>query len=107
MASLDIPERRSFVRVVYGAARRPRLAVNGRIYEVADINQSGLRFIGSEMPPPSDRLAGTVTFPDGRSLHIEGRVEWWQDHQAGVSFDRLIPEGIIQREQRNAILAAD
>ncbi|MBI9085518.1 MAG: PilZ domain-containing protein [Desulfobacterales bacterium] len=104
MESSDTRERRSFVRVLYGPAQRPRLAVGGLDFEIADINQSGLRLHSpGSMTFPSPFL-GTVAFCDGQTIEIQGRVEWHQNEQIGLSLDRLIPERIIEKEQRYAIL---
>ena len=104
MESSDKRERRSYVRVVYGPSQRPCLAVGGYDFEIADINQGGLRLVVSGPTAFPNPFSGTVTFRNGQTIEIQGRMEWHQDQQIGLSLNRLIPQQIIEKEQRYAIL---
>jgi hypothetical protein len=103
----QIPERRNFVRVVYGSGQGPWLTLDDRVFEIADMNQGGLRFITAFEPKIRGTVSGTVEFRDGKSVRIQGHIEWHQDNQSGMSFNALIPESVIQSEQRQAILRGD
>jgi hypothetical protein len=98
-------ERRGFERIEYGhdSGERPVFLSGGGAYEVADCAERGLRYV-----PPSDRLPaigsevrGTVRFPDGPEVPVEGVVVRAGGEGVAVNFTQLwIDKEVIERERR-------
>ena len=98
-------ERRGFERIEYGQdpGERPVFLSGGGAYEVADCAERGLRYV-----PPTDRLPaigsevrGTVRFPDGPEVPVEGVVVRAGGDGVAVNFTQLwIDKEVIERERR-------
>jgi hypothetical protein len=102
--SYEGPERRSYARIVYRPNVRPRLNVGANGFEVLDINEGGIRFQNLNQVPLYERVTGSLTLLDGDVVDIDGKVEWQEGGEVGVSFEFLIPSAIIEKEQRHIIL---
>jgi len=98
------PERRNYARIVYKPKLRPCLTVGARELEVLDINEGGMRFENLDKVAFNDRLAGSMTLLNGDVIEIDGKVEWQENGEVGLSFEFLIPSDIIEKEQRHIIL---
>ena len=98
-------ERRGFERVEYGheTGERPVFLSGGGTYDVVDCAERGLRYV-----PPSDRVPavgsdvrGTVRFPDGPEVPVEGVVVRAGDDGVAVNFtQKWIDKEVIERERR-------
>ena len=98
------PERRNYARIVYKPKMRPRLTVGTKEYEVLDINEGGMRFENLNHETFIERLNGSMTLLNGDVVEIDGKVEWQENGEVGLSFEFLIPSKIIEKEQRHIIL---
>lgn len=98
------PERRGYARVVYKPKTRPCLTVGANEFEVLDINEGGMRFENLDQVPLNERLTGSMTLLNGDVVDVDGKIEWHESGEVGVSFEFLIPSEIIEKEQRHIIL---
>jgi hypothetical protein len=97
-------EKRNYIRIVYNPGKRPRLATLRTEFAVTDISEGGIRFLntaGIELP---ELILGTLTFLDDETIDIDGKVEWQQNHEVGLSLKYMIPAATIEKEQRHIIL---
>ena len=97
-------EKRSYPRIVYNPGKRPRLAAGDTVFEVTDISEGGIRFINADDITLPDLIKGTITFLDDETIDIDGKVEWQQHNEAGISLKYMIPVTTIEKEQRHIIL---
>jgi len=68
-------QRRQHYRVVYPLGLQPELKIVGRTFPVIDLSEAGIRFENPEgVKLPGDLLQGTVTFHDGGTEKVMGRV---------------------------------
>jgi hypothetical protein len=98
------PERRNYARIVYKPKMRPRMTVGTREYDVLDINEGGMRLENLNQETVNQRLSGSVILLNGDAVEIDGKVEWQENGEVGLSFEFLIPSAIIEKEQRHIIL---
>jgi len=101
------PERRSFTRVIYKPSQKAELNIESNTYNVMDINESGIRFQNSAGKKIPQFIRGTLLLLSGDRIEIDGKVEWQQDDEVGMSLNFLIPYQDIQKEQRYIILNCD
>ena len=97
-------EKRSYIRIVYNPGRRPRLVAIDSEFEVADISEGGVRFLNSYAAELPEFIKGKITFLDNETIDIDGKVEWQQENETGISLKYLIPAKTIEKEQRHIIL---
>ena len=100
-------EKRCYIRIIYKPGKRPRLTAINSEFEVTDISEGGIRFLNSsalELPP---LIKGQITFLDSETISIDGKVEWQQENEAGLSLKYLIPAKTIEKEQRHIVLNCD
>jgi hypothetical protein len=97
-------EKRSYIRIVYSPGKRPHLATHDTVFEVTDISEGGIRFLNDAEVELSEVIKGTLTFLDDETIDIDGKVEWQQQHEVGISLKYRIPVGTIEKEQRHIIL---
>ncbi len=100
-------EKRSYIRIVYNPGKRPLLAASGNEFEVTDISEGGIRFMNSAAVALPEFIKGTITFLNNETIDIDGKVEWQQGNEAGISLKYLIPAQTIEKEQRHIILNCD
>ena len=105
-------ERRGFERVEYGheAGERPVFLSGGGTYEVVDCAERGLRYVppGGRLPEIGSDVRGTIRFPDGPEVPVEGVVVRAGGHitDAGLKeltgMDKLewLDKEVIERERR-------
>lgn len=101
------PERRSFTRVIYKPSQKAELKIESNTYNVMDINESGIRFQNSAGQKIPQFIRGILLLLSGDRIEIDGKVEWQQDDEVGMSLNFLIPYQDIQKEQRYIILNCD
>ncbi len=94
--------RREHYRIRYPLTGRPRLTISNNEYEVVDISESGLKFLCKKI---NEFRAGSevrleITFNDGGSLHVRGKILRTTEKVSVISFSEDIPFGIILKEQR-------
>ena len=97
-------EKRNYIRIVYNPGKRPRLATLRTEFAVTDISEGCIRFIHADDVALPELIKGTITFLDDETIDIEGKVEWQQHHEAGISLRYMIPVTTIEKEQRHIIL---
>ena len=100
---MNIVDRRAHERVQYGPGERPLLTVAGATYEVLDCSERGLlvaRARGALLAPGLD-LQGSVRFPTGVEVPVEGVVLRAQEDAIAVQFTGIwIPRDVILAEMR-------
>ena len=82
---MSFVERRGFERVEYAPGERPILLMGDQSFEVVDCAERGLRYLPSHgsIPEVGADVRGTVRFPGGPEVEIEGvvvRVLWQNPH---------------------------
>ena len=98
-------ERRGFERVEYSAGERPVFLTGGRAFEVVDCAERGVRFVAERETPPLPEvgtdLRGTIRFPGGPEVPVEGVVVRAGGDGIAVNFTQLwIAKEVIERERR-------
>ena len=90
----DGQDRRKHFRVRYPFSERPKLVITRDEFDVIDISEQGIRF---SLGPV---LSEMVTFHDGESLNLEGKLLRTQDSEVVTQFVKGIPSERIIKEQR-------
>ena len=101
------PERRNYTRVIYKPSQKAVLEIDSSMFDVLDINESGIRFSNPSGLDIPGFIRGILTMLSGTQVEIDGKVEWAQDDEVGVSLNFLIPFKDIEKEQRYIILNCD
>jgi hypothetical protein len=101
------PERRSYTRVIYKPSQKAGLEIDSDRFDVLDINESGIRFSKPSGVKIPEFIRGILTMLSGTQVEIDGKVEWEQDDEVGISLNFLIPFKDIEKEQRYIILNCD
>ncbi len=107
MARDSQDERRRHYRLRYPEAERPTARINDLDYPVVDISEGGSRLLlaGGRGLRRGQQFAGTVLFPDGETVPIEGVVlRSTEKHMAvqlskGISQKRMVAEQKRIREK--------
>lgn len=92
------PEKRSFYRVVYSPNRRPWVVIKDLAFEVTDISQKGLGFLNHKDVMLGGEIEGRVTFTDGDSIDIVGKIGWKKAGQTSLDLSNTIPHSFIKKE---------
>jgi hypothetical protein len=96
-------ERRGFERIEYAPGERPTFLSGGGAFEVVDCAERGLRYVAvsDRLPAVGSDVRGTVRFPDGPEIPIEGVVVRAGGDGIAVNFTQLwIDKEVIERERR-------
>lgn len=98
-------ERRGFERIEYGpeTGERPVFLSGGGTFEVVDCAERGLRYvpISEGLPAVGSDVRGTIRFPDGPEVPVEGVVVRAGGDGVAVNFTQLwIDKEVIERERR-------
>lgn len=101
------PERRNYTRVIYKPSQKAGLKIDSVMFDVLDINESGIRFINPGSVKIPGFIRGILTLLSGTRIEIDGKIEWEQDDEVGISLNFLIPYKDIEKEQRYIILNCD
>ena len=109
MNTLDYtgPERRNYTRVIYKPSQKAELNIVSATFDVLDINEAGIRFLNATGIKIPRFIRGVLTLLSGTHIEIDGKVEWEQDDEVGMSLNFLIPYQDIEKEQRFIILNCD
>ena len=93
---------REHYRVRYPIACRPNLAILNNVYEIIDLSEHGIRFFGNDVSRfHSDmKIDGIITFDDGGSISIKGKIIRIDKNNAVMFLTESIPFGRIVTEQR-------
>jgi hypothetical protein len=96
-------DRRAHERVQYAASERPILTVGGATYGVLDCSERGLLIVGAghALAHAGTDFRGTIRFPTGTEVPVEGVVVRAQEDAVAIQFTGLwIPRDVILAEQR-------
>lgn len=98
-------ERRGFERVEYGRdlGERPVFLSSGVAFEIVDCAERGMRYVppGGRLPEIGSDVRGTIRFPDGPEVPVEGVVVRAGGDGVAVNFTQLwIDKEVIERERR-------
>lgn len=96
-------ERRGFERVEYLPGERPVFLTGGGAFEVVDCAERGIRYVAVPSHPPAvgSDIRGTIRFPDGPEVPVEGVVVRVAGDGVGVNFTQLwIDKEVIEGERR-------
>jgi len=96
-------ERRGFERVEYASGERPVFLSGGGSFEVVDCAERGIRYVArnDRLPEVGTDVRGTVRFPDGPEVPVEGVVVRAGGDGVAVNFTQLwIDKDVIERERR-------
>ena len=98
-------ERRGFERIEYaaGATERPLFLSGGRTFEIVDCAERGIRYVAvhDRVPSVGSDVRGTIRFPDGLEVPVEGVVVRAGNDGVAVNFTQLwIDKEVIERERR-------
>jgi hypothetical protein len=103
-----MPERieRSYHRIHYPIAARPRLWSGRSAFEVLDCCEGGLRYRlgGEDRPAVGETMSGLLRFHRGVELEIEGEVVRVQSGSVALRLTAgRIPFSIILAEQKELV----
>lgn len=98
-------ERRGFERIDYaaGAAERPLFLSGGGTFEIMDCAERGIRYaaLGDRLPEVGSDVRGTIRFPQGPEVPVEGVVVRAAGDGVAVNFTQIwIDKEVIERERR-------
>ena len=96
-------ERRGFERVEYLPGERPVFLSGGGAFEVVDCAERGIRYVAvpNRLPPVGSDIRGTIRFPDGPEVPVEGVVVRVAGDGVAVNFTQLwIDKEVIEGERR-------
>ena len=102
---MSYAERRGFERVEYaaGSGERPVFLSGGGAFEIVDCAERGIRYVAiqNRLPAVGSDVRGSVRFPDGPEVPVEGVVVRAGGDGVAVNFTRLwIDKEVIERERR-------
>ncbi len=99
-------DRREFYRVEYPDGYRPKMVLRHKAgevkkYEVIDISEKGINIVGKEMSElrPKSKIDAQITFTDGESVDIKGKVLRVNEDQVAIYLAKGIPLPRIIKEQ--------
>ncbi|MBU0988261.1 MAG: PilZ domain-containing protein [Proteobacteria bacterium] len=90
-------ERRKFARLVYPPSKRPILKIKNCELEVIDVSERGMKLFNYMQHKLDYKILGTVFFPSGMSIEINGEIAWQYKNEIGL-FNTRIPRFIIEEE---------
>jgi hypothetical protein len=98
-------ERRGFERIEYGheVAEAPVFLSGGGAFDIVDCAERGMRYVppGGRLPEIGSDVRGTVRFPDGPEVPVEGVVVRAGGDGVAVNFTQLwIDKEVSERERR-------
>ncbi|MBW2148868.1 MAG: PilZ domain-containing protein [Deltaproteobacteria bacterium] len=90
----DGTQKRDHFRVTYPYTERPKLTITGEGFDIIDISEKGIKF------SLDTTLRATISFHDGESLHVEGKIIRIRNNEIVVHLSKDIPPERISTEQR-------
>ncbi len=97
-------EKRSFFRVSYQPAKRPKLTLGKHEFEIVNISEGGIRFINNQKIKLAASVRGTAHFLSGTSMDIDAGIVWEQSSEVGLLLKNYIPPAIMEKEKQYVIL---
>ncbi len=96
------PSEREHFRIQYPAAARPEIVLHGRVYDVLDISEQGVRFRGDDeiAVAVGDPLAGQVRFRRTQPVEVRGTVLRVAGREIAAKLDAGVPLKVMIEEQR-------
>lgn len=101
-------QRRSHFRIEYNALNCPILKLAGIEFNVLDLSEAGIRFSmdGFSGLKVEMDISGSLTFRDGESFLLHGKVIRIDDNKVSLTLKKPIPLRKIMSEQRALITSA-
>ena len=98
-------ERRVYYRLGHPYADIPKLMVWGDEYQAIDVSEEGVKFRCDEYSgvKMGQTISATITFQDGESFDLEGKIARIQDNEIAITLSKGIPYKKIVQEQRYLI----
>ena len=94
-------EKRRYYRIEYPALLRPTLKIRKYEFEVVNISEKGVMFLGDKKIKFARWVNGEVTFYDGQCIGVEGKIVWKYEGNVGMFLIiKSIPYAKILSEQR-------
>ena len=94
-------EKRRHFRIEYPASIRPTLKIRKHEFGILDISEKGVRFSADKKVKFGRWVPGNITFYDGETIGIEGRIAWKRGEDIGMFLSiKSIPYSKIISEQR-------
>ncbi len=100
-------ENRQHQRIKFNPGERPVLKIGKDTFEVEDISEGGIKFTTKGAPNLEKNISGTLTFPNGETINIDGNIIWQKEQFLGLSFYDLLPASMINTGQHVAFLKTD
>jgi len=101
---IEHQDRRGLYRVTYPPEARPKLKIKSREFEVINLSEKGIRFLLDKQIEFTKWVRGRVTFQDGESLEVEGKIIWKKPDEIALSLLIIpIPYERVLKEQRYLI----
>lgn len=100
-------ENRQHQRKTFAPGEKPILTIDGKQYIVDDISQGGIKFQTPIDDTIGKDISGTLSFPDGESIDINGNIVWKGEDVAGMSFYNPLSEDVISRDNQVAFLKTE
>ena len=94
--------KREHFRIRYPIACRPGLRLLNCVFEVIDVSEHGIRFSGNKINQLQTEMevSATITFSDGSSLKVHGRILRVDKKVVVMYIPESIPFVKIAAEQR-------
>ena len=98
-------EKRVCYRLAHPYADIPKLMVWGDEYQAIDVSEEGVKFRCDEYSGVKlgQTISATITFQDGESFDLEGKIMRIQDNEIAIKLSKGIPYKRIVQEQRYLI----
>lgn len=93
-------ERREYFRVTYPSAVRPTLRTRTHEFDVVDVAEKSLQFSNPAQIKFLDWVKGTLTFYEGASVEIEGKIVRRHNDAVVLYLITPIPFSRMIQEQR-------
>ena len=94
-------ERRRYYRIEYPASMRPILKIRKHEFEVVNISEKGVMFLADKKIKFGRWVSGEVTFYDGQTVGIEGKIVRKYENNIGMFLTiKSIQYSKILSEQR-------
>ena len=97
-------ELRKYFRLEYPPDEYPVIRIGRNPFPVLDISERGIRILNASQARFAEWIRGTITFFDGESIDLEGRIVWEKNGQIGIQIVVTpIPLARIMKEQQRLI----